>query len=306
MLIRLLGTAAGGGFPQWNCACRNCAGVRAGTLRAFPRTQSSVAVSAEGTRWFLLNASPDVRVQMDSFPPLGPPRGETRGSALEGVLLSNADLDHTLGLFVLREGPALPLYASDPTRRALEDGLRLTSVLECYGGVAWREPSAGFGPLLLREGRPSGLSCSFIPILGKTPRYEGLPCRMAPDESVVMRIRDEKTGGELVYAPALATLDAALLAQFREASVLLLDGTFFREEEMSLSGAGRLGAREMGHLPVGGEDGSLERIRRLPVPRKVYVHINNTNPMLDEGSPEHAQVRAAGAQVGWDGMEMVV
>jgi pyrroloquinoline quinone biosynthesis protein B len=265
-----------------------------------------VAVSAEGTAWFLLNASPDVRVQLESFAALGPPSEGVRGSRLEGILLSNADLDHTLGLFILREGPALPVHASASTRRSLEEGLQLTAVLDSYSGSPWRNPGEGFEPLLTREGEPSGLSVAFLPILGKTPRYRGIPSRMAQGESVAMRIRDERTGGELVYAPGVANLPDDVLGAFREADLLLLDGTFFREEEMSLAGVGSQTARELGHLPVGGPEGSLERIRRLPVPRKVYVHINNTNPMLDENSAEHAQVAAAGARVGWDGMEFVI
>ena len=306
MRIRVLGTSAGGGFPQWNCACANCSGVRSGKLRARPRTQSSVAVSARGKSWFLLNASPDVRVQMESFAPLGPPRGCSRGSCLDGVLLSNADLDHTLGLFILREGPPLTVHASGPTRRALEEGLRLSSVLESYAGIQWREPGDQFQTLLTREGDPSGLSYAFLAILGKSPRYRGIPCRTASGESVAMRIRDDETGGEFVYAPGVSSLDSSLLASFGQADLLLLDGTFFREEEMSRSGAGTLSAGEMGHVPVGGGEGSLERIRRLPIPHKVYVHINNTNPMLDEDSPEHAQVKAAGMEVGWDGMEFSI
>jgi pyrroloquinoline quinone biosynthesis protein B len=265
-----------------------------------------VVVSALGKSWFLLNASPDVRVQLESFVPLGPPQDVSRGSPLEGVLLSNADLDHTLGLFILREGPPLTVHAAGPTRRALEEGLHLSSVLESYAGIRWKEPSDQFQPLLTREGEPSGLSCAFLAIWGKAPRYRGTPSRMAPGESVAMRIRDDETRGEFVYAPGVSTLDRALLAFFGEADLLLLDGTFFREEEMSRSGVGSLSAGEMGHLPVGGRGGSLQRIRRLPIPHKVYVHINNTNPMLDENSAEHAQVKAAGVEVGWDGMEFSI
>lgn len=306
MQVRLLGTAAGGGFPQWNCDCANCSGIRSGSIRARRRTQSSAAVSADGNRWYLLNASPDVRVQIEGCPALGPPPGSVRGTALEGVLLSNADLDHTLGLFVLREGPRLPVHASAPTRRALEEGLRLSPVLNFYAGIDWREPSETFNPLPARQDGPSGLSYAFLPILGKAPRYQGLPSRVAPGESVAMRIRDEKTGGELVYAPGLAAMDEPLLASFREADLLLIDGTFFRDDEMSRSGIGSLSASEMGHLPVGGRGGSLERLGSLPVRHKAYVHINNTNPMLDESSPEHAQVLRAGVTVGWDGLEYMI
>lgn len=305
MKIRLLGTAAGGGFPQWNCACANCAGARSGTRRVRRRSQSSVAVSSDGAGWFLLNASPDVRTQLESSGSLGPPQGEVRGTGLEGVLLSNADLDHSLGLFILREGPRLPVYASMPVRRALERGLGVTSVLEGYAGLEWREPSEVDQPLLTRGRKPSGLTVAFLPILGKTPRYLGAP-RVALGESVVMRIRDENTGGELIYAPGVSHVDDLFLAWCREATLLLLDGTFFTEDEMSRSGTGTLTASQMGHHPVGGPEGSLERIRSLPVRHKVYVHINNTNPMLDEISPEYAQVRRAGVEVGWDGMDFTI
>jgi pyrroloquinoline quinone biosynthesis protein B len=243
---------------------------------------------------------------MESCAPLGPPSGEVRGSALEGVLLSNADLDHTLGLFILREGPRLPVYASGPIRRALEEGLRLTPVLEGYAGLEWRRASEENKPLLTRDRKPSGLSVAFLPVPGKPPRYLGSVPRMAPGDSVVMRIRDEKTGGELLYAPGVFRVDAEFLAMCREATLLLLDGTFFTEDEMSRSGTGSLTATRMGHHPVGGPDGSLERIRTLPIRHKVYVHINNTNPMLDEDSPEHAQVRRAGVAVGWDGLEFTL
>jgi len=306
MQVRLLGTAAGGGFPQWNCACANCAGVRAGTVRARRRTQSSVAVSSDGSGWFLLNASPDVRIQLEAFAPLGPPAGAVRGTAIDGVLLSNADLDHTLGLFILREGRRLPVYASEPVRRALEEGFRLTSVLEGYAGLEWREATPEAQHLRTPGGELSGLSISFIPIAGKTPRYLNSSPRGASGESVVMRIRDEKTGGELVYAPGVWRVDEPFLRGCREATLLLLDGTFFTDDEMIRSGTGSLAASRMGHHPVGGPEGSLGLIRSLPVRHKVYVHINNTNPMLDEDSPEHAEVREAGVQVGWDGMDFAV
>jgi pyrroloquinoline quinone biosynthesis protein B len=220
------------------------------------------------------------------------------------VLLSNADLDHTLGLYILREGPRFPVYASAPTRRALEEGLRLGSVLAAYAGIEWRETASEFRPLLDLRGEPSGLSFLFLPIPGKAPRYQGH--RLAMGEAVAMRIRDEKTGGELVYAPGLARLDEPFLASIREAQLLLLDGTFFREDEMRWAGVGSFMARDMGHLPVGGRAGTLELIRPLPIRHKVYVHINNTNPILDEASPERAQVESGGVAIGYDGMEFAI
>jgi pyrroloquinoline quinone biosynthesis protein B len=261
-------------------------------------------VSADGKRWFLLNASPDVRLQLERSGLSSPPDGKVRGSRLQGVLLSNADLDHTLGLFILREGPRLPVYASASTRRALEEGLRLGRVLDAYAGIEWREPTSEGRPLLDRNGEPSGLSVSFLSIPGKVPRYQGVGT--VPGGGVAMRIADGVTGKELLYAPGLADVDDSLLANFGKAEALLLDGTFFREDEMARAGVGTSSARDMGHLPVGGTGGSLERIRSLPIRYRVYVHINNTNPMLDDRAAERAQVEASGVVVGQDGMEFVI
>ncbi|HLV78966.1 MAG TPA: MBL fold metallo-hydrolase, partial [Chthonomonadaceae bacterium] len=170
MQVRLLGTAAGGGFPQWNCGCPNCRAVREGMGRAQPRTQSSVAVSADGARWFLLNASPDIPAQIAAFPPLQPPPGAARGSGIAGVLLTNADLDHTLGLLLLREGARLSIHATPRVRAALETGLSLTSVLECYCGVDWKTPPVDLTSLRYADGAPSGLRYAAFPVPGKPPR----------------------------------------------------------------------------------------------------------------------------------------
>jgi pyrroloquinoline quinone biosynthesis protein B len=156
MLIHLLGTAAGGGFPQWNCHCENCRGVRAGTIRARRRLQSSVALSADGQRWFLVGASPDIRAQIEAFAPLRP-RGRVRQTAIEGLLLASADIDHVLGLLVLREGGRLAIQATRAVRTALTDGLTIAPVLESYGERVWLEPPAEPAPLLLGDGTPSGL-----------------------------------------------------------------------------------------------------------------------------------------------------
>lgn len=303
MYVRLLGTAAGGGFPQWNCNCRNCRGVRAGTVPARPRTQSCVAISADGSRWFLLNASPDIRIQIESFPLLLPSPETVRGTGLEGILLTNADLDHTLGLFILREGFRLPVHAASRVRRALTDGLSLARTLEHYCGIDWHEPPAELQPLLYADHSPSGLSYSAFPVAGKPPRYlEGAVLPGAGDV-VAYRIVDETTGGRLLFMPDVAALDESTLTEVRNCDTLLLDGTFWGEHEMQLMGVGSTSAREMGHLPVGGPDGSLARIAPLPIRHKIYLHINNTNPMLIEGSPERAAVEAAGVTIGWDGLE---
>jgi pyrroloquinoline quinone biosynthesis protein B len=305
MRVRLLGTAAGGGFPQWNCRCTNCRGVRAGTLPASPRTQSSVAVSADERSWFLLNASPDVRAQIESFAPLLPGAG-IRGTGIAGVLLTNADLDHSLGLLLLREGGPVDVHATAEVRQALDEGVKLTALLDYYGGLRWHELPAELVPLRGADGAGSGLLYAAFTVPGKPPRYRER--RIAPfrGDTVGLRLVDERTGGRLVYVPGVAALDGVVLGELRACDALLLDGTFFSDGEMQAEGVGALGARQMGHLPVGGSEGSLAVVATLPARRKVYVHINNTNPILREGSPQQREVAAAGAEVGYDCLELIL
>jgi len=254
----------------------------------------------------LLNASPDIRFQIESFPPLLPSPNSVRGTSLEAVLLTNADLDHSLGLLILREGSRLPVYVTPTVRRALTEGLRLAQVLECYSGVDWREIAAEPSPLLCADHSPSGLHYDAFPVAGKPPRY--LAGRNSPALGDVMayRIVDERTGGRLLFMPDLAALDNNTLSQMRDCEALLLDGTFWSENEMETMGAGTIPAAQMGHLPVGGAEGSLARISSLPIRRKIYVHINNTNPMLLEDSAERAAVESAGVEIGWDGLEFTL
>jgi pyrroloquinoline quinone biosynthesis protein B len=304
MRVRLLGTAAGGGFPQWNCNCGNCRGVRAQTIQVRARTQSCVALSADGRRWFLLNASPDLRVQLESSPSFWPPQIATRGTTVEAVLLSDADLDHTLGLLLLREGGDRTIYATASVRNALSTGLGLADTLSAYCRVTWREPVCELAPLMYADGSASGLDYAAIPLSGKPPRYMRERVAAQEDDEVGYRFVDERTGGRLLFLPSVVALDEALKAHIRDCDVLLLDGTFWSEHEMQEMGAGTTTAAQMGHLPVGGADGSLRQIAALSVPRVIYTHINNTNPMLREDGPEHAAVRAAGAEIGWDGLTL--
>jgi|SRR5579884_3434211 len=305
MHVRLLGTAAGGGFPQWNCGCLNCEGVRRGTIRAQPRTQSCAAVSADRQRWFLLNASPDVRIQIESFVPLLP-HGTVRGTAIQGILLTNADLDHTLGLLVLRENGRLSVHATSSVQRALDEGFHLSEVLARYGGVDWHQPPARLAPLVCADGTLSGLRYAAFPVPGKLPRYREGRASSSAEDAVGYLLVDESTGGRLVCVPGLAALDREVLIRLQEADALLLDGTFWSEVEMQNVGTGTASAREMGHLPVGSEEGSLSAMASLPAARKIYVHINNTNPMLREDSPERRAVEKAGVEVGWDGLEFTL
>jgi pyrroloquinoline quinone biosynthesis protein B len=302
MRVQLLGTAAGGGFPQWNCNCPNCRAVRAGAAGLRPRTQACTAVSADGQSWFLLNASPDLRAQIESFGPLRC-RGAARGSGIRGVLLTSADLDHTLGLLLLREGGRLAVHATAAVRQALDAGLRLGDVLACYAGLDWHEPHAAAAPLLLADDSPSGLQYAAFAVPGKPPRYREGRAAPAAGDTVGYLILDERTRGRLAFVPGAAALDAVTLDRLRGCDLVLLDGTFWSGDEMQTLGVGRLSAAEMGHLPVGGPCGSLAHVAALGAGRTVYVHINNTNPMLRAGSPEHRAVLGAGAEVGEDGWE---
>jgi pyrroloquinoline quinone biosynthesis protein B len=301
MQIRLLGTAAGGGFPQWNCGCANCRTARTDPTAAIPRTQSCIAVSPDGLRWFLVNASPDIRSQIESFPPLHPPTGVIRGTGIAAVLLTNADLDHVLGLFNLRESGPLVVHASPAVRRSLNDGLNLDAVLGSYNGIEWREPPGDLAPLNYPNGTPSGIHYAALVVPGKPPRY--CPdAKPSPGDAVGYRFVDTTTGGRAVVIPDLGGLDEVVIHEIGNADLLLLDGTFFDADEMTRAGVGHATAAQMGHVPIGGPLGSLARIAVLTAVRRVYVHINNTNPILLENSPQRSAVESAGIEIGLDGM----
>ena len=306
MYVRLLGTAAGGGVPQWNCNCTQCNGLRQGTVQVRPRTQSSVALSADGQRWFLLNASPDIRQQIEAFPPLTPPPGKARGSPIAGIFLTDADLDHTLGLLILREGLQRTIYATATVHYALTEGLALLPALQQYCGLDWREPATELAPLLYSDGSPSSLSYAACVVAGHPPLYLGKQATPQPGDRVGYRFVDTQTGGRFLYFPGLAELDESVKRLLADCDALLLDGTFWSEHEMEDTGTGTKSASDMGHLPVGGPSGSLAQIASLPIKHKIYVHINNTNPILTQGSLAQKTVQEAGVDVGYDGMEITV
>ena len=329
MHIRLLGTAAGGGVPQWNCNCSVCREARAGTGRVQPRNQSSVAITADETHWFLLNASPDLRAQIEGFPPLQPPVHLTRGSPIQAVLLTNADLDHTLGLLLLREGEKLLVHATGPVRNSLTEGLSLASTLAAFCGIEWISPPAELSALLSGDGLESGLLYQAVSVAGQAPRFSRAQGNGAPvsdpasrrshaesrrvgdrrshsGDVVGYRLVDSRTGGRFLFLPDVASLDQPLTSFLAECDVLLFDGTFWSEDEMQQRGAGNLTAASMGHVPISGPGGSLVVLKDLNVKHIIYTHINNTNPILLEDSPERAAVVAAGCTVGHDGMEIIV
>lgn len=304
--MRLLGTAAGGGVPQWNCHCPVCREARTGSGRVRPRTQSSVAISANGKNWFLLNASPDIRSQIENFAPLHPSGENLRYSPIEGVLLTNADLDHSLGLLLLREGEKLHIHATANVRKALTEGVSLQPTLESFCGSKWTEPPTVPQPLPLRNGSPSGLTYEAIPLPGKPPRFMKSRLQAGPGNVIGYRITDEKTGGRLLFLPDIAEIDARLRCVLPDCDVLLFDGTFWSQNEMRDRGVGTLSAADMGHLPISCPAGSMKFLAELPTRHKIYTHINNTNPILIEDSPERAAVQAAGCMVGEDGMTIEI
>jgi pyrroloquinoline quinone biosynthesis protein B len=295
VLLRVLGSAAGGASPQWNCACPVCTAVRSGSGPA--RTQSSVAVSADHRRWFLINASPDVRTQIEAFPGLHP--HDDRTTPLEAVLLTDAELDHTLGLLLLREAKALRLYATRAVYKTLCEGSGLLRTLERYCPVEWREVVPGADIPLA-----DGLSCRAFDV----PTTKRNRFGTGADEGRVVgyRLTDERGGGTLVYLPGVQALTPALCAEIQGCQCLLIDGTCWRDDELVRLGLAGKTSREMGHLPIDGPDGSLAQLPSLGVRRTIFVHLNNTNPILLADAPERRIVEDSGMEVAMDGLEVEV
>lgn len=306
MIIRVLGSAAGGGFPQWNCGCPNCRGVRAGTIPASPRTQESVALSANGDDWFLLNASPEVRQQIESFPPLHP-RGP-RHSPIQGILLTNGDLDHCLGLLSLREGSPLVIYTTDRIRRSFTEGNILYRTLQRFAEqTTWRLLKLGLEEeLVARDGRPSGLSVEAVPVPGKVPLHLEGRLAVDPEDSVGFRIREQASGRVLAYLSGVGAMSPAVGRALADADCVFFDGTFWSSAELPDLGLGSKRAEDMAHWAVGGADGSLAALTLPGAARRVLIHLNNTNPLLRDDSAERRAVQAAGWDVAWDGMEIVL
>jgi len=316
MWARVLGSAAGGGFPQWNCTCPPCRSVRDRSRPCRPRTQSSIAVSPDGRRWFLFNASPDVGAQLASCPALYPARGRdgAREVPLEAVLLTDAELDHTLGLLLLREGGGLVLHATEAVYDTLRDGTSLLRTLTAYCPVEWR-PAVPGTPVPLAE----GLSCRAFDVpTTKRPRFGPAGALLAPGGTtppsppgatgrvVGYRLTDERSGRTLVYLPCVQELTAAVRAELDDCACLLIDGTCWRDDELIRLGLAGKTARAMGHLPIDGPGGSLGPLSALPIERKIYIHINNTNPILLEDAPERRVVERHGMEVAVDGLELKI
>jgi pyrroloquinoline quinone biosynthesis protein B len=304
MRIRVLGAAAGGGFPQWNCNCPNCDGLRKGTIRAQARTQSSICVSANGVDWVLFNASPDLLYQIRAFPALQPGRG-IRDTGIRAVVLMDAQIDHTTGLLMLREGKPLQIYCTDMVREDMTTGNPLFNILGHYCGVEWHRLSTAAGNAFDIAGIDA-LSFTAVPLKSKAPPYS--PHRDDPHEgdNIGMRIRDTRTGRTLFYAPGLAEIEPHLKPFLEEADCVMVDGTFWTDDEMVRLGISRKRALEIGHLPQSGPGGMIEVLDALKASRKILIHINNTNPILNEDSPERAELDRHGIEVAYDGMDIIL
>jgi pyrroloquinoline quinone biosynthesis protein B len=302
--IRVLGSAAGGGFPQWNCNCHNCSRLRKGTLRGLARTQSSIAVCGrDRSAWVLVNTSPDILAQLKANPDLQPARAP-RDTAIAGIVLVDGQIDHSTGLFMLRESrAALPIWCTDAVHADLTRGNPIFGVLGHYCGVDRRN--------ITPDGREfavdgvAGVTWRALAVASKPAPYSAH--RQAPmaGDNVALVIGDAGTARTAVYAPGLGSMEEALWRAIQEASCVLVDGTFWSDDEMPSLGVSAKRARDIGHLPQSGPGGMLEWLDKLPgATRRILIHVNNTNPILDEDSAQRAELTRRGIEVAWDGLEI--
>ncbi|MET8681041.1 pyrroloquinoline quinone biosynthesis protein PqqB [Streptomyces sp. NPDC004647] len=295
MLLHVLGTAAGGGLPQWNCACPGCSGARAHPHRR--RRHASLAVQASEGHWYIVNATPDIGDQIEDCPALHPGPGARR-TPLAGLLLTDAELDHTLGIARLREARGLELLATGAVRRALLTRLHLGEVLGPYTSLNWREMPLHRPEPLTGD---AGIMVSAVPVSGKRPRYAA---GTGPEDDtwvVALCLTDRDTGATAVYAPALAGWPDALQAAVAAADCVIVDGTFWDDEEPRRTGISERTATGMGHLPIDGPGGTADRLAPLGA-RCLYTHLNNTNPLVDPAAPQHKLLAERGIEVAADRM----
>jgi len=298
MQIRVLGSGAGGGFPQWNCSCPNCKAVRAGTMKTTPRNQSSIAVSSDGEHWVLFNASPDVRAQLESFPEIHP-KNKVRGTGIEAIVIIDSQIDHATGLLILREGDPLDIYCTDMVKQDLTTGFPIFNILSHFCGVNDHEIPLDGSAFTIPN--IDDLEFTALALKSKAPPYS--PHRNDPHEgdNIGMIIRQISTGKTTFYAPGLGAIEPHVEKAMTEADCVMVDGTFWTDDELACVGRPLL-ARKIGHLPQSGEGGMIEFLDTLEKPRKVLIHINNTNPILNDESEERAILDKHGIEVSFDNM----
>jgi pyrroloquinoline quinone biosynthesis protein B len=312
MRVKIVGSAAGGGFPQWNCNYRLSREARAGSSSIRARTQSSVAVSSDGVGWVLFNASPDIRQQIAATPELQPnPDSQLRSTPICAVVLTNADVDHIAGLLSLRERQPFALYATVQVLAALAAN-PVFNVLD-PAIVPRRElPSHGDVEIRRADGRETGVSVEIFAVPGKVALYLEDPGRPDADfrsdsgDTIAVRIHDGRDDRSAFYIPGCARIDLDLRSRLAGAACLLFDGTVYTDDEMIVARVGTKTGARMGHLHMSGADGSIAMLADVPVTRRIFVHINNTNPVLDEDSAEYAAVTGAGWEISHDGMEITL
>ena len=309
MHVRVLGSAAGGGYPQWNCNHPNSRRARAGEAGAKARTQSSIAVSADGQRWLLCNASPDLRQQINDNAVLQPAAaGPLRASPIQSVMLTNADVDHVTGLLTLRESQAFNLYATSRVQGVLAANSIFNVLNPAFVARHAISLDEAFRPLAA-DGSELGLTVTAFAVPGKVALWledaaKGVDIGAVTEDTVALDIRSTVSGEGFFYIPACARMTEELAARLRGAALVFFDGTLWVDDEMIRDGVGSKTGQRMGHLSVSGADGSMALLAGLAVKRKVFIHINTTNPILLEQSPERAAVAAAGWEVAYDGMAL--
>ena len=308
MIIKILGSGAGGGFPQWNCNGTHSANVRASKPGYRARTQSSLAISSDGLNWVLLNASPDLRQQIAETPELHPDKtGPKRNSPIKAAVLTNADVDHIVGLIHLRERQPYSIYGSEQVLNTINSN----SIFEvCARDIIPRLTlPLGTWTKLSGDGIDLGLSVNAFAVPGKIALFlehgsETDNFGSRDGDTIGLEIKDERNGKTIFYIPGCAEIDAPLAERIKGADLIFFDGTLFTNDEMITQGLLDKTGQRMGHISMSGPEGSVEAMKPLGIKRRVYVHINNSNPALDENSKERKYVEAAGWEVGYDGMEV--
>jgi pyrroloquinoline quinone biosynthesis protein B len=308
MRLKIIGSAAGGGFPQWNCNYRLSRAARQGMAGVRPRTQSSLTASADGRNWVLFNASPDIRQQIGATTELQPAaNGPTRATPIAAVVLTNGEVDHVAGLLSLRERQPFALYAARPVLEALEAN-PIFGVLD--PAIVPRRELEPDKETDIRNaaGVPTGVRIEPFFVPGKVPLYleSDDPASSRSDEdTIAVRIFTDGSGAAF-YVPGCAFVEPDLKSRLKGAKCLMFDGTVYEDDEMIRADVGEKTGSRMGHIAMAGEEGAIASLAHVPIERRIFVHINNTNPVLDEKSPEHAKVRAAGWEIAFDGMEITL
>lgn len=303
MQIKVLGSSAGGGFPQWNCNCPNCKGVRSGTMKTSPRTQSSIAISDDGKNWVLCNASPDICHQLYASPELHTP-DVLRGTGIGAIILTDSQIDHSAGLLNLREGCPHHVWCTAEVHEDLSTGFPVFPILShWHGGLIHHAviPQETFQVNIC-----STLSFTAIPLLSNAPPYSPYRNHPLPGHNVALWVEDSASGKSLLYAPGLGEPDDKIMPWLQRADCLLIDGTLWRDNELAATGVGQNSGKDMGHLALSEEQGLAALLANMPASRKILIHINNTNPILNEASAEYHTLQSMGIEVSYDGMVITV